>query len=63
MIVFFFSPFVSKYRVYLIRTGFGSAKRYPWVLKTYQYDSPEKLLISIIDIIGPAEKKANDLKK
>lgn len=36
-------------------------RNYPWVLETYQYQSPEALLTSIETIITPAEAKAKEL--
>jgi hypothetical protein len=41
---------------------FEHIRRYPWVLDTYQYDSPEKLLASLKErVIDPAESKAKEL--
>jgi uncharacterized protein YjbI with pentapeptide repeats len=41
---------------------FEHIRRYPWVLDTYQYDSPENLLDSLKErVIDPAESKAKEL--
>jgi hypothetical protein len=41
---------------------FEHIRRYPWVLDTYQYDSPESLLASLKErVIDPAEMKAKEL--
>jgi uncharacterized protein YjbI with pentapeptide repeats len=41
---------------------FEHIRRYPWVLDTYQYDSPESLLVSLKErVIDPAESKAKEL--
>lgn len=38
---------------------FGSLKRYPWVLKTYRYESKDELLASIdTKVIAPADAEA-----
>jgi hypothetical protein len=41
---------------------FEHFKRYPWVLKTYQYESLEGVIASLAEnVIAPAELKANEL--
>ncbi len=43
---------------------FEHFKRFPWVLDTYYYDTPDKVLASLEDkIISPAEAKARELSK
>jgi hypothetical protein len=43
---------------------FEHFKKYPWVLDTYYYDTPNELLASVEDkIIKPADKKASELAK
>jgi hypothetical protein len=37
--------------------------RFPWVLKSYRYASPESLLVDLSeDVVAPAETKALDLQ-
>jgi uncharacterized protein YjbI with pentapeptide repeats len=41
---------------------FEHFRRYPWVLETYQYDSPDDLLGALDEkVISPAESKAKEL--
>ena len=41
---------------------FEHFRRYPWVLKTYQYDSLDELLDALKEkVIDPAEEKAKEL--
>jgi uncharacterized protein YjbI with pentapeptide repeats len=41
---------------------FEHFRRYPWVLQTYQYDSPDDLLGALDEkVISPAERKAKEL--
>jgi uncharacterized protein YjbI with pentapeptide repeats len=41
---------------------FEHFRRYPWVLETYQYDSPDDLLSALdAKVISPAESKAKEL--
>ena len=43
---------------------FEHFKRYPWVLETYRYPSPERLIASLSKhVIGPAEKYAQSVRE
>jgi hypothetical protein len=42
---------------------FEHFRRYPWVLGTYVYDSPNELIGSLAErVIGPAEAKVEELR-
>jgi hypothetical protein len=61
-------PDLPSVRALLLEGGaeysiFEHFKRYPWVLKTYKYPSPELLLASLTErVIGPAEDYARSVR-
>jgi len=42
---------------------FDDLQSYDWVLNAYEYEDEESLISELQKIIGPAEKKAQELRK